>query len=286
MLKTTLSTCALSLTAIHSLYAADPKAKATEAPVPAAFTTNCVVCHATDQALVGPSLVEIAKLYPAKNKRQFINWCLEPGRKRPDMPVMPSMAHIPKKELEEIHKYITSITKGKDERVRNNKDLFKQSPSATLRPRIVRTFLPDTGPASMLIALPTSLDHNLIWDTDKCQLRYISIGKIDNFPYLRSNGNSLAKVGKVIYTESPLFKPDTKPQFNGYELTKEGFPTLLYTFGNSTFSEKITTDANTITRVITSSSSIPQILKLESNKKLEVTTKTTGNTLTITYKSL
>lgn len=287
MLKITATTLTLSLaTLTGALAKPDKDDQAAKVAVPQAFTTNCAVCHAMDQVIVGPSLIEIAKLYPEKRKRQFVNWCIEPGRKRPDMPVMPSMAHIPKKELEEIHKYIVSTSEGKEERVRTNKDLYKESPSATKRPRITRTFLPETGPASMVIALPTSQDHNIIWDTDTCQLRYISIGEIDNFPYLRSNGNSLAKIGKKIYTEKPLYTTETKPQFKGYQLSKDGFPTLHYTYGKTKFTEKFTTDANSVTRVITSSSSIPPITKLEGNNKLEVTSKASGNTLTITYKAL
>ena len=235
---------------------------------PKAFTLNCKVCHALDQTVVGPSLIEISKLYPRKKGKEFIQWCVEPGKKRAEMDQMPSMAHIPKAELKEIQAYILEVTKGKDERMRVTKDLFKDSPSASARPRVTRTFLPNTGPASMAIALPTAQKHNVIWDTDQCRLRYISIGEVDNFPYLRSNGGSFAKVGDIVYTEEGLFDSDLKRQFKGYELTENGFPILHYMLGETLIHEEISVVKDVITRKFTTDSALPRLKKTESNKSI------------------
>ena len=43
------------------------------------FTTNCSVCHLPDRQIVGPSLVEISKLYPNKETLpEFLKWCETP----------------------------------------------------------------------------------------------------------------------------------------------------------------------------------------------------------------
>ena len=94
------------------------------------------------------------------------------------------------------------------------------------------------------------------------------------------------KVGKNIYTATQLRKSDHKPQFKGYELSKDGYPTLIYTLSGTTLHEKITTDGELIIRTITASPSIPQFLTIRGNEKLQVTQKETGNILTITYKAL
>jgi len=253
---------------------------------PKAFTLNCKVCHSLDQNLVGPSLIEIAKLYPRKKSNEFIQWCVEPGKKRQEMAQMPSMAHIPKAELKEIQAYILEVTKGKDQRMRVTKDLFKDSPSASARPRVTRTFLPKTGPASMAIALPTAQKHNLIWDTDQCRLRYISVGVVDNFPYLRSNGGSFAKVGDIVYTEEPLFDSKLQRQFKGYELTKSGFPILHYMIGKTLIHEEISVEENVITRKFTTDSTLPQFKKPESSKAIQSNAAISGNSLTISHKTL
>jgi len=254
-----------------------------EVKAPAAFTANCLVCHAPDTEVVGPSLIEIAKLYPEKKSKDFIAWCIKPGRKRPDMPVMPAQAHIPKEQLKEIHAYIVATSSGKSARVKHKEDLFKNSPSASKRPRITRTFLPNTGPASMVIALPTSSKHNFIWDTDQCELRYISTGKIDNFPYLKSNGNSLAKEGKTILTSPPLFNSSSKKQFKGYSIDTDGFPTLSYTVDGISYTESYTVINDMVNRTISSSASLPEHTKITGNNKLEISIKTSNNKLIITY---
>jgi len=148
----------LSCAVFGSLFLALPCSAQQKAPE--AFTTNCQACHLLDQEQVGPSLVAIAKLYPRKKRKDFIKWCVDPGKKRPEMAQMPSMAHIPADQLSAIHTYILSTTKNKSNRVKSKEDLYGQSPTAVARPRVTRTFLPETGPASILFALATTEKHN------------------------------------------------------------------------------------------------------------------------------
>lgn len=254
---------------------------------PQSFVINCQVCHALEDAAVGPSLIEISKLYPNKKKKEFIQWCIDPGKKRPEMAQMPSMAHISKDELTKIHKHILEITKGKDLRVRVKEDLFKESPTATARPRVTRTLLPDTGPASLIVALPSKEDHNVVWDTDQCRVRYISAGKIDNFPYLKSNGNAVAKVGKVLYTEDVLFTGDLPRQFKGYSVSENGYPTFMYTVGDILISEEILLKDESIVRVFKAEVSLPPYeISEDENKEIATTSSASGNTLTITHRPL
>ncbi len=224
---------------------------------PLAFTTNCKACHLLDQVQVGPSLVEIAELYPKKNLKQFVKWCLKPGRKRDQMPQMPSMAHIPESQLIEIYDYIKTVTIGVKKVKASKIDPYATASMKTKRPRVERTFVPESGPASVIVALPTTHKHNIIWDTDSCRLRYISVGEIDNYPYLRSNGNSLAKVGDIIYRESnPIFIAD-RPQYLGYHLSQQGFPSFVYLVGNTKVTETITVKSGLLVRSFKSDLTFP-----------------------------
>ncbi|MBL9190440.1 MAG: hypothetical protein JNK23_23370 [Opitutaceae bacterium] len=258
---------------------------AAELTPPAAFTTNCLACHTIDQAVVGPSLVEIAELYPERNRASFIKWCVEPGKKREHLPQMPAMVHVAEKDLHEIFNYIREVTKGV-KRVRpSGADPYALSPGKTRRPRVERTFVPDSGPASIIVALPTARKHNVIWDTDSCRLRYISEGETDNWPYLRSNGNALAKVGEVCYVEhSPIFVAG-KTQFKGCHLSDEGYPTFVYTVGGTTVTETISTAGGAIVRTIKASPRLPGFsLPRDQGDKLKIAAETAGDTLIIQHR--
>lgn len=258
-------------------------ASAEDAPPPS-FVTNCQVCHILDRVVVGPSLVELADLYPKKDKASFVKWCIEPGKKRPQMPAMPSMAHIPEKELEAIHDYILKVTVGVEKVRPSQVDPYASAPATTRRPRVIRTFVPESSPSSMIIALPTPDKLNLIWDTDQCRLRYISEGEPDNYPYLRSNGNSLAKVGDIIYREvAPVF-PSDATQFKGMRLSKDGFPSLIYTVNGTEITESISVDGQRVTRTFSSSGKLPGHQQPEPNgRKIKTSVKPTADQLIITH---
>ncbi|BDS06919.1 hypothetical protein NT6N_19590 [Oceaniferula spumae] len=252
---------------------------------PAAFTTNCKACHLPQTDLVGPSLAEMARLYPKEKREQFIQWCIDPGKKRADKAQMPSMAHIPKKDLVEVHNYILDAAKGLKRMPRAKDDPYKNSELYTKRPRVLRTFIPDTGPASAIIALPTKQLHNVVWDTDQCALRYITTGQIDAYPYWKSNGNSEIKPGEKCFTESqPIFDPK-QTQYLGYQLNKDGFPTFLYKVGNVTVSESYSVNNDSIVRILKSDAPLPkhQLQETDKSKSVQRTIKQETNTLTIEY---
>jgi len=66
---------------------------------------NCAACHAPQVKLVGPSLTEIAKLY-ASNPDGIIAWAKAPGKKRPDFPQMPPMAHLGEANLRKVAEFM------------------------------------------------------------------------------------------------------------------------------------------------------------------------------------
>ena len=77
----------------------------------------------------------------------------------------------------------------------------------------------------------------MIWDTDQCRLRYISTGEPDNYPYLRSNGNALAKVGDIVHREpDPIFS-SKELEYTGYHLNGDGFPSFAYRIGDTELTE-------------------------------------------------
>ncbi len=257
--------------------------KASEIDAPASFTMNCQACHMLDKVQVGPSLVEIAEIYPKSKLEAFIQWCHKPGKKRAHMPAMPAMVHIPIEDLNSIYDYIRKVTIGVDKVAPPTTDPYPD----TERPRIIRHKLPNTGVASIAIALPTEKLHNIIWDTDKCRLRYISSGKIDSWPHVRASGASSVKVGTIIYKEdTPLFKSE-KTQFLGYHLSKQGLPALIYTIEGKKLTETISLEDNVITRTIKGTPVLPDhALILNSNSKVETKYSRQNQTLTITHRQL
>lgn len=238
----------LSLGFMHCLFAVMP-APAEEEPM--AFQMNCKACHLIDQQLVGPSLVEIAKIYRDKPE-EFVKWCYSPEKKRPKLTEMPAMAHVPREDLLVIFDYIQKATVGVKEKAASNADPYGTHPHKTRRPRVQRMFLPNTGPASIYLALPGEPKTNVIWDADLCRLRYISKGEIDDWPYLKGNGSSLATVRNIAYSEESHVLSNkassVKPEFHGYRLDSNGFPTFLYKIGDLEIRESITGSSGLIDR--------------------------------------
>jgi cytochrome c len=66
---------------------------------------NCAACHAPNVKLVGPPLTEIAKLY-AGNPDGIVAWATAPGKKRPDFPPMPPMAHLGSANLHKVAEFM------------------------------------------------------------------------------------------------------------------------------------------------------------------------------------
>lgn len=198
------------------------------------YTLNCAACHMLDQGLVGPSLVEIRKLYLGKED-DFVKWAIAPGKKRPGAVDMPSMIHVGEPGLRAIYKHMIDLAKDAKEKPVAKGDPFAASPTQAARPQVQRIFLPDSGPASIAIALDK--DVSLCWDAGECRLRYAWTGGfIDGYTYWKGNGSSMAKIsGKVRHTEdAPLFKGT--PVFHGYEI-KNGLPVFRYTVAGTEVAE-------------------------------------------------
>jgi cytochrome c len=74
------------------------------------FSTNCAGCHAADRKLVGPSLVEISKLYEEKPEG-IVRWAQAPGKRRADSPQMPAFAVVGDTKLRKIADYMLETGK-------------------------------------------------------------------------------------------------------------------------------------------------------------------------------
>lgn len=218
-----------------------PPARAQDAKT--LFTMNCAACHLPDRQLVGPSLVEISKLYGNPKKLpEFLAWCKEPKQKRQGVIQMPPMAHVSDENLKLILGHIVEAAKGLKEVKVKGQDPFYASPSMRKRPNVMRIFMPEAGPAAIAVAVNDELHY--CWDAGECRLRYIWKGDfIDGWPYWRGNGNGLAKIqGDIFLREkkSPLPVPaDAQPEFLGYRIVNE-LPVFRYRLGDLEVTEEIT----------------------------------------------
>jgi cytochrome c551/c552 len=204
------------------------------------FGAMCSACHLPDRMHVGPSLVEIAKLYRGK-PAEFRAWCKDPQPKRKGVIQMPSMAALSDDVLASIYEYILHATMGVKEVVEKNADKFRASPSMRKRPLIQRVFMPESGPASIAVAVNERFHY--CFDAGACRLRYVWAGDfIDGWPVWRSNGNGLAEIlGDVLLREakSPLpVTSDMERKFLGYRV-RDGLPTFLYRVGVVNVQERI-----------------------------------------------
>ncbi|NIP96108.1 MAG: c-type cytochrome, partial [Akkermansiaceae bacterium] len=166
----------------------------------ALFTIHCAACHLTDRQLVGPSLVEVSRLYTGKLE-EFVAWCREPRQKRQGVIQMPPMQHVGDDNLELIHAYILEVSRGMKEVKVQGLDPFYASPSMRKRPLVMRTFMPEAGPAAIAVAVNDTLHY--CWDAGECRLRYIWKGDfIDGWPVWKGNGDGLARIqGDILLRE-------------------------------------------------------------------------------------
>jgi cytochrome c551/c552 len=209
------------------------------------FAASCAACHLVDRAHVGPSLIEIAGLYRGKPE-QFLAWCKAPQQKRQGVIAMPSMVHVGDANLKQVLEHILTVTEGKTEIVVDGVDRFRASPSMRKRPQVLRTFLPDCGPAAIAVAVDERWSY--CFDAGACRLRYVWTGDfVDAWPVWRGNGDALARiVGNVVLREErhPLQPVDpVAPRFLGYRL-EGGVPTFRYRLGEVEVRERITVVAD------------------------------------------
>jgi len=247
------------LLATAALSAADPPAQV--------FQINCSACHAVDQMVVGPSLVEIAGIY-RDNPDGFVKWCMAPQHKREGVIEMPSMAHLGEPALRELHKYVLGLAKGKKEQKKSDNDPFGMPAAQARRPQVQRMFLPEASPAAIAVALPGDL--SFCFDAAECRLRYVwKGGFIDGWPYWKANGSSLAKLaGEVIYREPrfpltwALAGEELPPKFLGYRVGKDGLPSFRYRRGGVTWSETI--------KPLSDGTGIERVFELDAGKAMTV----------------
>ena len=267
--------------ATGALFAADPPAQV--------FQVNCSACHAVDQMIVGPSLVEIAGIY-RDNPDGFVKWCIAPQHKRQGVIEMPSMAHLGEPTLRELHKLILGLAEGKKEQKKSDNDPFAVPAAQVRRPQVQRMFLPEASPAAIAVALPGDL--SFCFDASECRLRYVwKGGFIDAWSYWKGNGSSLAKLdGEVIYRESrfpltwPLAGEELPPKFLGYGVGKDGLPTFRYQRGGVTWKETI--------KPLSDGTGIERVFEIDPGKamtvaaeKATVTSSTGGNDIPASTKS-
>lgn len=232
----------------------------------ALFTLHCAACHLPDRQLVGPSLVEVTKLYTGK-PAEFLAWCNDPQQKRPGVIQMPPMGHVGEENLLAIHSYILEASKGLEEVKVKGVDPYYASPSMRKRPQVQRIFMPNAGPAAIAVAVNDDLHY--CWDAGECRLRYAWKGDfIDGWSYWRGNGNGLAKIqGQVFLTEeqSPLSPKAGPPaKFLGYRL-QDGLPVFRYRLGTTEITETImpTADGQALQRTFTATGpALPEKLTL------------------------
>lgn len=202
------------------------------------FTTNCAACHLLDQLVVGPSLVEMRKIYDGKPD-DFVKWAVAPQKKRKNLIEMPSMVHVGDEGLRAVYEHVMEISEGVKEVKVEKGDPFLTSPTHTVRPQVQRIFMPNAGPAAIAVALDENV--SVCWDAGECRLRYAWTGGfIDGFSYWAKNGRSVAKIkGEVRYTEAePVLGLEGARKFHGYSL-KNGLPVFRYSIGETEVTEAL-----------------------------------------------
>ena len=142
---------------------------------------------------------------------------------------------------------------------------------ALSRPTLVRTFLPDCGPAAIAVGLPGGLAYS--FDAGQCRLRYAWRGGfIDNSPQLLGKGDQFAIVqGRIFYRATPgsrlrvgdVSQPVTA-KWRGTRIVA-GTPQLLYTIDGADVIESPGTTAD--------------------GKSLAITYEITGATGSVTFAS-
>ena len=283
-------TLLLPLTTI--LYMASPTWAADQPhPGEKAFQMNCMACHQVQTGLVGPSLVEMSKLYPLTNESQFLEWTKNPGQKRQGAIEMPSMAHLGDDVLRDVHKYILLKAEGKKEIKPKKTDPFKDSPSYNKYPRVERLFIDGSGPAS--IAILPSKDIGAVWDAGQGRLRFISKSQFDAWGDWEKGGRGQGTfVGKVDYRETGdhllSIAQDKVYDFKGYKLVN-GLPVFRYHFGDVSLEESVTLHPQKdgiIRSFETSGLTAPLVLNLSSEGSAKVTVESGGVAKSISEEGL
>ncbi|UZR92703.1 plastocyanin/azurin family copper-binding protein [Chondrinema litorale] len=159
-------------------------------------------------------------------------------------------------------------------------ELASPHPYLMTYPMFYRTFMPECSPAAIAVAM--SAKHSYCWDATNCMLRYSwKGGFVDNTAHWKGNGNAFSEIkGDIYFKRSNQFPfsigaPDSlmMPDFNGYQIDKQGFPQFNYTLGKVMFREKVlplTEDAGIKIQYETSHADEPLYFRLPQDKTVTV----------------
>ena len=207
------------------------------------YEQNCMACHLADQMIVGPSLIEISKLY-AKKPKEFLAWAEQPQKKRPGVIEMPSMGHLGEANLLAIRAYMIEASKG----LKEKKPLLTDPVGRPARrPEVQRIFMPNSGPAAIAVALPGDLAY--CFDAGQCRLRSVWRGNFLNaWDYWKGNGKAKVTMDGKVAWETEAESPEPAVKFLGYSVDKAGLPTFEYVRQGAKFQETITATGLTLIR--------------------------------------
>jgi cytochrome c551/c552 len=208
------------------------------------YEQNCAACHLPDQMVVGPSLIEISKLY-GKKPKEFVEWAVKPQKKRNGVIEMPSMAHLGEEKLLAIREHMLAASAGLKEKPAITKDPLARP---ARRPEVQRMFLPNVGPAAIAVALPGDL--NFCFDAGDCRLRTVWRGDfLDCWAYFKSNGKATATLlGKPLWSLPADEALQKRVKFHGYTVDAAGLPTFEYERDGAQFREKIVAEGKGLVR--------------------------------------
>lgn len=241
------------------------------------YEQNCAACHLPDQMVVGPSLIEIGKLY-AKKPKEFVAWSMLPQKKRQGVIEMPSMAHLGEANLLAVRTHMLTLAKGLKEKPALTKDPVSRP---ARRPEIQRMFLPNVGPAAIAVALPGDL--NYCFDAGDCRLRTVWRGDfLDCWAYYKGNGKATATpLGTMLWQLPADESLQKRVKFLGYAVDSTGLPTFEYERDGARFLEKISAEGKDLVRRFEVATTKPLKLAVEPATKSSAGT-ILKDTLTLT----
>jgi len=174
---------------------------------------------------------------------------------------------------------------------------------------IYNNFLAGTTPRALGVGYPQG--QNIAYSTQNCAPEFIWKGKfIDAGIHWTNRGKGSQKPSSQAIaplTQSSPYQlsgaPKLTPQFYGYTLDKNHYPTFKFTIGETTFIDEFAPSSDRLKRTLTINSPKPQTLKLDihsgqnklditisekpvspvKNKVINIPLKDGKNTLTITY---
>jgi azurin len=116
----------------------------------------------------------------------------------------------------------------------------------TTFPAVSRTFMPESGPASIAVGFEDGQAYN--FDAGEGFLRYAwSGGFVDNWPHWRGNGNAFATIKGEIFFRSRMGVPlrfgdrteAGEVEFKGYRLDENDIPEFRYSLDGAEVRERI-----------------------------------------------